>query len=184
MQFPTLTPLRQKPLLFHNQGRGRFANVADTAGDYFLAGHMGRGAAAGDLDGDGDDDLVISQTNEPLAMLINTTPHSGRSLTVRLIGRTANRDAVGATAVLQTSHRELLRQVTGGGSYLSAGGRQLCWGLTNDEIPVSLSIRWPGGEETVFPWDAGLGRFLIQQGQEKPLQLPKNPSPEGNPDRL
>ncbi len=184
MQFPTLTPLRQKPLLFHNQGRGRFANVADTAGDYFLAGHMGRGAAAGDLDGDGDDDLVISQTNEPLAMLINTTPHSGRSLTVRLIGRTANRDAVGATAVLQTSHRELLRQVTGGGSYLSAGGRQLCWGLTNDEIPVSLSIRWPGGEETVFPWDAGLGRFLIQQGQEKPLQLPKNPSHEGNPDRL
>lgn len=171
MQFPTLTPLKQQPLLFHNLGGGRFANVADTAGDYFQQGHMGRGAAAGDLDGDGDDDLVISQTNEPLAVLINETPHDRGPLVLQLVGTQANRDGIGATAILETDSRRLLRQVTGAGSYLSAGGRALTWGLAPAEKPVSLTIHWPGGATTELPWPTATGRFLLRQGDTSLLRL-------------
>lgn len=171
MQFPTLTPLKQKPLLFHNLAGGRFANVADTAGAYFQQGHMGRGAAAGDLDGDGDDDIVVSQTNEPLAVLINETSHNRPPLIVELVGRQANRDCIGATAILETNRRRLLRQITGGGSYLSASGRALTWGLEDGENPVSLEIRWPGGSTTELPWQTGTGRFLLRQGDTTPLPL-------------
>ena len=164
MQFPTLTPLKQKPLLFHNRGQGRFANRADTAGPYFRAGHMGRGAAAGDLDGDGDDDLVISHTNEPLAVLINTTPQASGSLSLRLVGTQSNRDAVGASVVLETTQRQLLRQVSGGGSYLSAGSRELRFGLIVEETPVALTIHWPSGEKTTLPWETRSGRWLLQEG--------------------
>ena len=171
MQFPTLTPLKQKPLLFHNLGRGRFANVGDTAGGYFQQGHMGRGAAAGDIDGDGDDDLVVSQTNEPLAVLINETPHDRPPLIVQLVGRQANRDCLGATVILKTDRRRLLRQITGGGSYLSAGTRALTWGLEDGENPVSLEIRWPGGASTELPWPTATGRFLIREGDALPVPL-------------
>ncbi|MDA0969973.1 MAG: CRTAC1 family protein [Planctomycetota bacterium] len=164
MQFPTLTPLKQRPLLFRNLGSGRFANVADTAGDYFQQGHMGRGAAAGDLDGDGDDDIVVSQTNEPLAVLINTSATVRQPLVVQLVGTQTNRDAIGGTAILTTDRRRLLRQVKGGGSYLSAGSRALAWGLADKEKPLSLAVRWPGGELVELPWGKATGRYLIREG--------------------
>jgi len=173
MQFPTLTPLKQNPLLFRNSGRGLFANVANAAGPYFQTGHMGRGAAAGDLDGDGDPDIVVSQTNEPLAVLVNTANASPQSLSVRLVGTHANRDALGSTAILTTDSRQLLRQVKGGGSYLSAGSRELVWGLQPGEKPVSLTIRWPGGEERTLPWTDPCGRFVIRETDSTPLEIPR-----------
>ncbi len=176
MQFPTLTPLKQTPLLFHNLGRGQFANVAETAGDYFRSGHLGRGAAAGDLDGDGDSDIVVSQTNEPMAVLINTTRETPQSLSVQLVGTQANRDAIGATAILETDARRLLRQVTGGGSYLSAGSRVLSWGLVEGETAVALTILWPDASETTLPWKASTGRFLFRQTDAAPIRLEKAPS--------
>jgi len=173
MQFPTLTPLKQNPLLFRNSGRGLFANVANAAGPYFQTGHMGRGAAAGDLDGDGDPDIVVSQTNEPLAVLVNTANASPQSLSVRLVGTHANRDALGSTAILTTDSRQLLRQVKGGGSYLSAGSRELVWGLQPGEKPVSLTIRWPGGKESTLPWTDPCGRFVIRETDSTPLEIPR-----------
>lgn len=177
MQFPTLTPLKQRPLLFHNRGSGRFANVAETAGGYFQTGHLGRGAAAGDLDGDGDEDLVVSQTNEPLAVLLNTTSAVPRGLTLELVGTQANRDAIGATATLETNRRSLLRQVTAGGSYLSASSRALTWGMEEDERPQALTIRWPHGGETRLPWEAATGRFLVREGGSSPTLLPRQAGP-------
>ncbi|MFM8893221.1 MAG: FG-GAP repeat domain-containing protein [Planctomycetia bacterium] len=148
MRFPTQSPLLQRPLLFHNRGGRRMQDVSGGAGPYFVAGHLGRGAAAGDIDGDGDDDLVVSQTEEPVALLVNETSPSPVSLAVRLVGTPANRDAIGGSAVLETTARRMLRQVKGGGSYLSSSSRVLRWGLAADERPLRLLVRWPGGRET------------------------------------
>jgi hypothetical protein len=182
MQFPTLTPLKQRPLLFHNLGSGRFANVAEGAGAYFQTGHLGRGAATGDLDGDGDEDLVVSQTNEPLAVLLNETSAAPRGLTLELVGTQANRDAIGATATLETNRRSLLRQVTAGGSYLSASSRVLTWGLEEGEQPRAMTIRWPHGGETRLPWEAATGRFLLLEGGVSPSMLPRSGRPNAGSD--
>ncbi len=157
MQFPSQAPVLQRPLLFHNQAGRRLKNVAATAGAYCAVGHLGRGAAAGDLDGDGSDDIVISNANEPLALLLNETSPTPSRIAVRLIGTQANRDAVGASAILETSSRRLLRQVKGGGSYLSSSSRVLVWGLAADERPLRLTVQWPGGHETVTQLGQAVG---------------------------
>jgi hypothetical protein len=157
MRFPTQSSLRQRPLLFLNRGGRRMENAAARAGPYFAADHMGRGAAAGDLDGDGDEDVVVSHMNEPLALLVNETPRQAGTVTVRLIGTMAHRDAIGASAVLETTARRMLRLVKGGGSYLSSSSRRLVWALAADERPRRLLVRWPGGAETVTPLDTTPG---------------------------
>jgi len=176
MQFPTQAPLLQRPLLLHNRRGTRMVNVAEHAGEYFTTGHLGRGAAAGDLDGDGDEDIVVSQTNEPIAMLVNETPHDSIAVVVRLVGVATHRDAIGASAVLETTARRMLRQVKGGASYLSSGSRELVFGLAADERPLRLRVRWPGGRETVTPLDAYPAgrpiRLLVRDADpERPVEL-------------
>jgi hypothetical protein len=171
MQFPTQAPLLQRPLLLHNRHGTRMVNVAEHAGAYFTSGHLGRGAAGGDLDGDGDEDIVVSQTNEPIAMLVNETPHDSIAVVVRLVGVGTHRDAIGASAVLETTARRMLRQVKGGASYLSSGSRELRWGLVADERPLRLRVRWPGGRETVTPLDISPAdrpiRLLVRDADPK-----------------
>src|SRR5205807_389340 len=66
LRFPSYAPLRQAPLLFQNEEGKHFDNVAAAAGPYLSAPHRGHGVAAGDLDDDGDLDLAISHSNEPV----------------------------------------------------------------------------------------------------------------------
>jgi enediyne biosynthesis protein E4 len=97
-------------------------------------------------------------------VLINTSATVRQPLVVQLVGTQANRDAIGGTAILTTDRRRLLRQVKGGGSYLSAGSRALAWGLADKEKPLSLAVRWPGGELIELPWGKATGRYLIREG--------------------
>jgi hypothetical protein len=197
MRHPLDSPVLQRPLLFHNLDGRRMENVAATAGAYTASAHMGRGAVATDLDGDGDDDIVVSHIGEPAAVLINESPPRGHRLTIRLVGDTANRDCIGASVILEArplqtgepradhpspdrpsiaAPRRLLRQVKGGGSYLSGGPRHLAWGIAEGEAPTRLTILWPGGERTERPWTADRGSFLIRQGRPHraiPVGLPR-----------
>ena len=152
---------RQLPILLHNVEGRKFENIADQVGSYFAAVHTGRGAAIGDLDGDGDQDLAVTHADEPLALLENQgTP--GRFVRLKLIGTTSHRDAVGATVTLQTSARKLVRLVKGGGSYLSASEQTVCFLMPEKERPETLAIQWPSGrrdEHAVHP-DGGFFEVL------------------------
>lgn len=147
IRYPVNAPLRQTPLLFENLEGRRFRNVAPDAGDYFREAHMGRGAAGGDLDGDGDQDLAVSHTNEPVSILLNETPPRGEALAVDLIGTSSPRDAIGAVVRIQTSAGEQVRHWEGGGSYASTSGRTIFFGLGPKSRVESLQVTWPSGRK-------------------------------------
>jgi len=149
IRFPMASPRKQIPLLLANLQQ-RFSRVEVTLPGYFTNPHEGRGLATGDLDGDGDLDLAISHLNEPVAVLRNDAGTPSQWLQVQLIGTASNRDAIGATLILQTSDGSQMRHFKGGGSYLSTSQRIAFWGLKRRTIIEKLTIRWPSGKSTVI----------------------------------
>lgn len=145
VRHPSNAPVRQKPLLFENRNGRRFVNVAPQTGGYMTAPHMGRGVAEGDIDGDGDLDLAVSHTNEPAALLSNESKSEHHWLSLRLIGRQSNRDAVGAVVRVQTGDGEQVRQLTGGASYASSSDPRLFFGLGKSSRVKKVTVRWPSG---------------------------------------
>jgi hypothetical protein len=126
----------------------RFEDITKQGGPYFRAGHVGRGVAFGDLDNDGGIDLVISHTNEPVALLRNRVPQRGHWLGVALVGKLC-RDPIGAKLTLEFGGRTLERWVLGGGSYLSSSDRRVVFGLGNSQSVDRLTINWPSGQVQV-----------------------------------
>ncbi len=144
-----LHPYENPPVLWRNDGRGRFVLANAGAGPYFASRKMGRGLAAGDLDGDGDLDLVIVHHHEASVVLWNETPRRGRWLSVRLRGRAPNRDAVGARLVATVGPRRIVRTVDGGGGYLSSNDLRVHFGLGPADRVDALEVRWPSGRVEV-----------------------------------
>jgi hypothetical protein len=140
--------------VFRNRGDGRFDEIAEAASGRWV----GRGLAAGDLDGDGDLDLVLSQNGGPAAVFRNDSD-AGRALRVRLAGREGNRKGIGAWLELERADGARLgRRLDASGSYLSAGEPVVTFGL-GASAPRRLVVRWPSGREsavTDFPADGGL----------------------------
>ncbi len=148
---PINAPVRQEPLLLTNEQKKQFSRVSFPANSYFSTPHKGRGLAQGDLDNDGDLDLVFANSNEPAAIQQNKTPTSGKWLKIRLVGTASPRDGTGARIILRTSKSELLRHAFGGGSYLSASDRAVHFGYGSDETPESVTVYWPSGQRSELP---------------------------------
>jgi len=159
IRYPVNAPLKQLPLLFENLG-GRFVNVAPLAGACLAVPHVGRGVASGDIDNDGDIDLVLSPINEPTAVLANESPNDNHWLRVRLVGVKSQRDAVGAHVTLTTSVGKQTRQVKGGGSYLSQSDLCCFFGIPRNSTIEGLSVRWPSGS-TQEVRDVAVDRSII-----------------------
>jgi ASPIC and UnbV len=111
---------------------------------------VARGAAYGDLDGDGDLDVVIVENGGPARVFFNRIDRPERSVRVRLVGAgRSNRDAIGARVTARTGGRTLTQEVSGGQSYLSAPEKTLTFGLGSSPAIESLEIRWPDGTREV-----------------------------------
>jgi enediyne biosynthesis protein E4 len=134
---------RQPPLLLRNNGR-TFVNVSDSAG--LKVPLAARGAAFGDLDNDGDTDVVLAQTDGPAVVLRNSGAKN-HWLGLSLAGARGNRQGLGARVVVTDSGggRQVF-DVTAAGSYLSSNDTRLLVGLGSKTAVRTVAIRWPGGK--------------------------------------
>jgi hypothetical protein len=147
----------EPPLLLRNVALGddpnsrRFRLATRDVGPYFDAKHVGRGAAFGDLDDDGDLDIVVVHKDDRPAVLRNDTPRDDHHwIRLDLTGTRSNRDAIGAIITIEAGDLTLHRQRKSGTSMLSSNDPRVLIGLGPADRIDRLTIRWPSGAETVL----------------------------------
>jgi hypothetical protein len=145
-------PMHQKKLLLRNAGNNRFEDVTVRAGAAFATSDVGRGAAFGDVDNDGDVDVLIGNNNGPVRLLINEATGGTHWIGLRLVGRDdAPRDMLGARVeIVRKSGGSLWRRARADGSYASANDPRVLAGLGGSADPVSVRVIWPSG--TIESW--------------------------------
>ena len=130
---------------------GRFADVTESAGECMAQKQVGRGAAGGDFDNDGDIDVLVTNLNDRPALLRNDTPRRDRHwLTVLLVGQPPNRDAIGAVVKIEVGKVRQMRQRMSGGSYLSQHDPRLHFGLGEHTKVDRLEVIWPDGTKSIM----------------------------------
>jgi hypothetical protein len=145
-EFPALQEtFRQKNQLFINEG-ATLRDVSDTAGAGLQVQKVSRGLAVGDLDDDGDLDLVVSNMDDVPTLLENRQRTGHHWVSFRLVSPGRNRFAIGARVTLDAGGRRQVREVRSGGSYLSQSDLRAHFGLGSHAGPVDVEVRMPGGE--------------------------------------
>jgi hypothetical protein len=136
-----------KNQLFRNTGAGQFVEMTSAAGPAFERAEVSRGAAFGDLDNDGDTDIVVTNNKGPVRLLINQAGARHHWLQVRLQQASGERLGLGARIGIERGGRPTLwRRVRTDGSYLSASDLRVHVGLGNTPAVDAVVVQWPDGE--------------------------------------
>ena len=156
------TSYGQRNLLFRNDG-GRFAEVSSTAGPGFSLERVSRGSATGDYDGDGDPDLLVFNSGQPLSLLRNDHGDANHWITIRLAGANGNPNGIGARLTATSGDLVQTRELRGSRSYLSQSALNLYLGLGKRDQLDRLTVRWPSGRVEHFgPFAANQAIALVE----------------------
>jgi hypothetical protein len=143
-------PLGQPDQLFRNTGKGSFVEVVNELGPEFQLLETGRGAAFGDVDNDGDTDVLVVNNNGPVRLFLNEVGNRNHWLGLRLVGKNG-RDTLGAQVeIVIAKDRVLRRRVRTDGSYLSANDPRVLVGLGVATRAQAVRVRWPDGTTEEF----------------------------------
>ena len=164
-------PYGNPNLLLVNRGPPGFGyeEVSALTGPALRLVETSRGAAFGDVDNDGDIDILVSNSNGPLRLLRNDVRGHRSWLSLRLIGAASNRSAIGAgVRLLRPGGPALLRRVHADGSYLSASDLRVYFGLGDDDRPQTVAVTWPSGRSEVFKNLAVKRQIELREGRGEP----------------
>jgi hypothetical protein len=153
-------------MVFRNMGNLNFEQIGDVWG--LNRKSVSFGAATGDLDGDGDLDLVVNNFEEPAAVYRNRST-SGHRVGVRLVGRESNRDGIGATVRIRTENGLQIRYLTLSRGFMSANEPVIHFGLGECERIDEMVITWPSGRRQSFiDLDADRSYTVVESVESAP----------------
>lgn len=155
----------QPPLLFRNDGTGRFELITSEVGGDLMEPLVARGAAYADYDGDGDLDILVTTNDGPAKLLRNDGGNANRYLRVRLRGTQSNRSGFGAELTLVSASGTQIQMLRGGSSYCSQSEAVATFGLGGDPSVDSLTVRWPSGVVDTFQNLEPNREILVAEGE-------------------
>ena len=147
----TTETYRNPRLVYRNLGNGRFEDVSALAGPGVAQSKSSRGAAFGDLDNDGDIDVLVMNMGEAPSLLRNDLQGTTRWIKVRLQGTKSNRSAIGALVTVEHGGARESQPVLSQSSFISSNDPRLHFGLGASERADRIVVRWPSGDTEVFP---------------------------------
>lgn len=157
---------RQRPQLFVNRGDGAFVEHRNQDKSPLTDSLVARGAAYGDVDGDGDLDILVTENGGPAHLWRNNGRPEGRSLRVHLRSSESAPDGIGARISAYLDQFQMVRRIKTGGSYLSSSESQVAtFGLGEKSCIDSLIVQWPSGRKTVKTDVSGGGQLLIRESE-------------------
>ncbi len=152
--------------LFRNNMDGTFTDVSNQMGPGFQVLLSTRGGAYGDLDNDGDLDIVLSNSREKPTVLINELQLDNHWINIRLEGTNSNRDGIGSRVEVRTGDTVQVNEVRAGGSYQSHYDLRLHYGLGSAEQIDEITIHWPSGQIDAIQNVKSDQFILIREGGE------------------
>jgi hypothetical protein len=168
-------PRYREPLqVFHHNGDSTYTDVSDQSGLNDGPLQSRRGTAFGDINNDGNVDVVVYNVSAPPSIFLNETRNSNHRVLFRLVGTKSNKAAIGARVTVATSSMEQIDEVRGGGSYLSSNDQRLHFGLGSERVMKRVQILWPSGfkeELKDVPADA-IYTLVEGQGIKETVKLP------------
>jgi len=174
---PGGTPYRQPMLLFRNHRDATFDDVSQALAS--MPPQSRRGAAFGDINNDGNVDIVVLNVGEPPSLLLNRSDNANHRVLFKLEGTKSNRAAIGARVTVKAGTLTQLSEVRGGASYLSQNDLRLHFGLGAEAKMSEVSIRWPNGETEVLRDVAADFVYTVVEGMgiQRKMSLPALPRP-------
>jgi enediyne biosynthesis protein E4 len=159
------THYKQHNSLFHNERNGKFKETSEAAGLTALAPRAGRGVAFADFDNDGFLDVLVANNGDPPTLLHNSAKHENHFLNFKLVGTKSNRDALGARIRVSSGKISQIREIAGGGSYLSQSDLRANFGLGDAVVAATVEVTWPSGGRQVFHEIKADQFYLIEEGR-------------------
>jgi len=152
--------------LFRNRGDRTFEDVASAAGLNDGPLKSRRGTAFGDINNDGNLDVVVFNAAGPPTLFLNETENANHRILLRLVGTKSNRSAIGARVAVTTANMTQIDEVRAGGSYNSCNDSRLHFGLGSEAKISKMEVRWPSGATQQFRDVAADAIYEVKEGQE------------------